>query len=115
MTMVDRRELLKTALTVAAANLPGVQLATAASAAPPLAGTGAPKPFDYAWIKGQARGAASGAYQPSKDLVPPAMTKLNYDQYNSLRFRNERSLWLDAGTAFRVQFFHAGRGFAPRR
>lgn len=114
--MVDRRELLKTALTVAAGNLPLMQLASAASnAAPALTGTGAPKPFDYAWLKGQARGAASGAYQLGKDLVPPAMSKLNYDQYNSLRFRNERSLWADAGTSFRIQFFHAGRGFAPRR
>ena len=43
------------------------------------------------------------------------MTKLGYDQYNSLRFRTERSLWADAGTAFRLSFFHVGRGFAARR
>ena len=33
-------------------------------------------------------------------------------QYQSLRFRTDHSLWGDAGLAFRLQFFHVGRGFA---
>ncbi len=40
------------------------------------------------------------------------MAKLGYDQYQSLRFRTDHSLWGDAGLAFRLQFFHVGRGFS---
>jgi periplasmic glucans biosynthesis protein len=111
--MVRRREILKAAMALAAAQLPLSESRAAANQA--TSGTGAPKPFDYAWLKGQARYLASVPYAASKDGVPVAMTKLGYDQYNNLRFRNEHSLWGDAGTAFRLQFFHAGRGFAPRR
>ena len=39
------------------------------------------------------------------------MAKLSYDQYQSLRFRTDHALWGDAGLAFRLQFFHVGRGF----
>ena len=39
------------------------------------------------------------------------MAKLGYDQYQSLRFRSDHSLWGDAGLAFRLQFFHVGRSF----
>ena len=40
------------------------------------------------------------------------MANLSYDQYQSLRFRSDHSLWGDAGLPFRLQFFHVGRGFA---
>ncbi len=69
------------------------------------------QPFDYAWLKGQAHWLASNAYQPSKDVLPPAMAKLGYDQYQSIRFRSDHALWGDAGLAFRLQFFHVGRNF----
>ena len=39
------------------------------------------------------------------------MAKLGYDQYQSIRFRTDHSLWGDAGLAFRLQFFHVGRTF----
>src|SRR5450631_3961010 len=89
--MVRRRAILKSAMAPAAAQ-PG-------------------QPFDYAWLKGQARKLAGNLYQVSQDTVPPAMTKLSYDQYQSLRFRTDRSLWGDSGLAFRLQFFHVGRTF----
>jgi periplasmic glucans biosynthesis protein len=112
--MLRRRELLKSAVVLAAGQLSGAKVLRAATPAP-VTGSGQPKAFDYAWLKGQARYLASVPYVPAKDAVPGAMTKLGYDQYNSLRFRAERSLWADAGTAFRLSFFHVGRGFAPRR
>ena len=122
--MVRRREILKTAIALAAGQLAGADLAGAA--APPGApaaqpansrsaaatGSGPAKPFDYAWLKGQARFLAANAYQTSKDVLPAAMAALSYDQYQSLRFRSDHSLWGDAGLPFRLQFFHVGRGFA---
>src|SRR5258708_1914615 len=112
--MLRRRELLKGAVVLATGQLSGANLLQAATPSA-VTGTGQPKPFDYAWLKGQARYLASVPYAAAKDAVPAAMTKLGYDQYNSLRFRTERSLWADAGTAFRLSFFHVGRGFAARR
>ncbi|HWX78935.1 MAG TPA: glucan biosynthesis protein D [Steroidobacteraceae bacterium] len=107
--MVRRREILKAAVVLAAGQMSYSEAARAASGA---AGTGPAKAFDYAWLKGQARFLASNAFQPSKDVLPPAMAKLGYDQYQSLRFRTDRSLWGGAGLEFRLQFFHVGRGFA---
>ena len=40
------------------------------------------------------------------------MATLGYDQYQSLRFKPDHSLWGDSGTEFRLAFFHVGRGFS---
>ncbi len=123
--MVRRREILKTAMVLAAGQLSYAELAQAAAAAPAAAapatagpvstaaaGNGPAKAFDYAWLKGQARFLAGNPFQTSKDILPATMGALSYDQYQSLRFRSDRSLWGDAGLSFRLQFFHVGRGFA---
>ncbi len=107
--MVRRREILKAAVVLAAGQLSYPAAAAATSGA---TGTGPAKAFDYAWLKGQARFLASNAFQPSKDVLPPLMAKLSYDQYQSLRFRTDHSLWGGTGLEFRLQFFHVGRGFA---
>ena len=114
--MIRRRNILKSALALAAGQVThsGLSLAATASSATPAAaatGNGAAQPFDFAWLKGQAHFLASNVYQESKDTVPPVMSKLGYDQYQSIRFRGDHSLWGDAGTAFRLQFFHVGRTF----
>jgi glucans biosynthesis protein len=117
--MVRRREKLKTALVLATGQLSCGPLAGAAPAptpttpaSPAATGTGPAKAFDYAWLKGQARFLANNSFQASKDILPPTIGILSYDQYQSLRFRSDRSLWGDAGLSFRLQFFHVGRGFA---
>jgi glucans biosynthesis protein len=105
--MVRRRAILKTAVVLAAGPwaYPEIVSAAPSAAAPPS------QPFDYAWLKGQARKLAGNAYQVSQDTLPPAMAKLSYDQYQSLRFRTDHALWANAGLAFRLQFFHVGRNF----
>src|SRR5260370_35650217 len=105
--MVRRRAILKSAVALAAGQWvrPEFIAAAPAASAPPS------QPFDYAWLKGQARKLAGNAYQPSQDPLPPAMAKLGYDQYQSLRFRTDHALWANAGLAFRLQFFHVGRSF----
>jgi periplasmic glucans biosynthesis protein len=104
---VRRRLILKSAVALAAGQWAYQPFAAgaASAAAPPS------QPFDYAWLKGQAHKLASNAYQPSQDTLPPAMAKLSYDQYQSLRFRTDHALWANAGLPFRLQFFHAGRNF----
>jgi len=102
--MIRRRTILKSAVALAAT--PWVHPRTARAAPAPA------QPFDYAWLKGQARQLAGSAFQPSHDTLPPAMAKLSYDQYQSLRFRTDHALWGDLGLDFRLQFFHVGRGFS---
>src|ERR1700722_9039528 len=120
---VRRRAILKSAVALAAgqwaysdfaaaAPPSQAQAPAAAPAAAPSPGGAAPsQPFDYAWLKGQARKLAGNAYQASQDTLPPAMAKLSYDQYQSLRFRTDHALWGSSGLAFRLQFFHVGRSF----
>jgi glucans biosynthesis protein len=122
--MVRRREILRSAIVLAAGQLAGAELVDAAAPAKTLApqpaapqsaaatGLGTAKPFDYAWLKGQARYLAGNVYQTSRDVLPASMAALSYDQFQSLRFRSDHSLWGDAGLPFRVQFFHVGRSFA---
>jgi periplasmic glucans biosynthesis protein len=114
--MIARRSILKSALALAAgqvayADLSNAAPPSAAGTATVAAGNGPPQPFDFAWLKGQAHYLASNVYQDSKDALPPSMAKLGYDQYQSIRFRGDHSLWGDAGLAFRLQFFHVGRTF----
>jgi glucans biosynthesis protein len=111
--LVRRRAILKSAAVLAAAGWAADAAGPAAMAA---AGGPAPamppsQPFDYAWLKGQARKLAGAAYQASQDALPPVMAKLGYDQYQSLRFRTDHALWGNLGLAFRLQFFHVGRSF----
>jgi periplasmic glucans biosynthesis protein len=110
--MVRRRAILKSAMVLAAGQWAFSEFASAAPTASTPPATVAPtQPFDYAWLKGQARKLAGTAYQASQDTLPPAMAKLSYDQYQSLRFRTDHALWAGAGLAFRLQFFHVGRTF----
>jgi glucans biosynthesis protein len=112
--MTARRALLKTALALATGQLAYGEFSRAAplAAGAKAAAAGAQsQPFDFAWLKGQAHWLASNLYQTSRDTLPPAMTKLSYDQYQSIRFRSSHALWADLGLAFRLQFFQVGRSF----
>lgn len=107
--MIRRRVILGSALGLAAGQMAKGNFSRAAQS---LLTSPPPKSFDFAWLKGQARWLANNAYQPAKDAVPPALARLSYDAYQSLRFRTEHSLWAHAGLAFRLQFFHVGRSFS---
>jgi len=65
-------------------------------------------PFSYAWLKGKARSLAAQPYTPPAEHDQPALTKLSWDQYQSIGFRPEHALWADAALNFRIQFFHLG-------
>ena len=111
---VRRREILKSAVVLAAGRWAYPELAVGAppaAGAAPAAAASPSQPFDYAWLKGQARRLGGNTFQPSQDALPPPMAKLGYDQFQSLRFRTDHALWANAGLAFRLQFFHVGRSF----
>ena len=72
---------------------------------------GEPQPFDYAWLKGRARALAAAPYQPPPDTLPAALAGLDYDQYQSIRFRPDHALWGEEKRRFRVQLYQPGRSF----
>ncbi|MEW6098928.1 MAG: glucan biosynthesis protein D [Pseudomonadota bacterium] len=74
----------------------------------PLVPLGKAQPFDYAWLKGHARALAGRAYQPARNSVPKAIEALDWDQYQSIRFRQDHALWRDEKLRFQAQFFHLG-------
>ena len=65
-------------------------------------------PFDYARLKGLARTRAAQPYVASAKRLPPAIAGLDWDHWQAIRFRDERSLWVDEGLRFQVRFAHPG-------
>lgn len=59
-------------------------------------------------VVGQARAVAASPFAPNEIPFPDVLRKLNYDTYRDITFRQQRSLWHDSETLFRVQFFHPG-------
>jgi len=92
-----RRDFLQSALVFSALSTAG--LATGADA------------FNFATLKGRARALAGAAYAPPEKLAPQFLRELTYDQYQSIGFRHDHALWAQTQSAFRLEFFHCGRGF----
>ncbi len=68
--------------------------------------------FDYAWLKGHARAIASKPYDATSQTPAPAsLTALNWDEYQSIKFRPDHALWANDNLPFRVQFFHLGLNY----
>ena len=63
-------------------------------------------PFDYARLKGIAHALADAPYQPPTEKLPPAVERLDWDHWQAIRFRDDRSLWVGDGLRFQVRFFH---------
>jgi glucans biosynthesis protein len=92
-----RRDFLQTAVMLAA--LSRADLASSAGG------------FNYAALKGRARALAATAYRPPEKLAPQFLRDLTYDQYQAIGFRHDHALWAQSQSAFRLEFFHCGRGF----
>jgi periplasmic glucans biosynthesis protein len=106
--MTDRRQFLQgtaAALSVAAplSLLAGSDVASARNPPPTPR-----QPFDYAHLKGMARTLAGAPYQAPTVKLPPPIEKLDWDHWQAIRFRDDRSLWAGEGLRFQVRFFHLG-------
>src|SRR5271154_752852 len=62
--------------------------------------------LDYIAKKAEAR-AHKPFHSPRADL-PDFLSKLTYDDYRQIEFREEKALWRQEGLPFRVEFFHLG-------
>ncbi|GGH32816.1 glucans biosynthesis protein [Cribrihabitans marinus] len=74
--------------------------------------TGIGMPFDPGMVVAEARDLASRPYAP-RPTIPQAWRDLTYEQYRSIRFRPERTLWNGTDAPFNVDFFPPGLYF-PR-
>lgn len=106
---MNRRDLLKSTAALAAAGMPGAAsfLSSAAYAAEvkPL---GKPQPFDFASLKGHARAMAGQPWQKPSNVLPKPIAALDWDKWQSIRFKDEHSLWKDQDLNFQARFFHLG-------
>ena len=86
-------------------------LLSAAARAAEMAPLGKPERFDYARLKGDARALAAAPYQPATAKLPDPVAALDWDQYQSIRFKPDHALWADAGLRTRIELFHLGLYF----
>src|SRR5689334_25088838 len=91
----------RTLLCAAAAAAVGSSISPAAHAAG-LKPLGRPRAFSYAALKGRARALAAAPYKPDQTALPAAISALDYDQYQSIRFKPDHALWADDKLRFRV-------------
>jgi periplasmic glucans biosynthesis protein len=108
--MLRRRFLSSGAAVLTAASADWL-LARAAPAGPPAVidpREQSPMPFDYARLKGTARTRAAQPYTTLAHRLPPAVAALDWDHWEAIRFRDERSLWASEGLRFQVRFAHLG-------
>jgi glucans biosynthesis protein len=67
--------------------------------------------FDFAWLKGAASNLASRPYEPHGRELPQDVAALDWDQYQSIKFKPAHALWNDRKLQFRISLFHLGLFF----
>jgi glucans biosynthesis protein len=66
------------------------------------------RPFSPEWLREEARRLSREPYQPPDEELPDWVAGLDWEGYQSIRFRPERALWGRDNLPFRVQMFHLG-------
>jgi glucans biosynthesis protein len=72
---------------------------------------GPPQAFDFEWLRGTARRLAQQPYEEPEIRHSELLDRIDFDAYQKIRPRPERSLWQNGGAAFPAQLFHLGRFF----
>jgi glucans biosynthesis protein len=106
-----RRDLFNSVAALTTASWPWSELLAAAGTGTSPQFLGESEPFDYAALKGRARALADAPYRPPAVVSSPEIEKLQWDQYQSIRFRDDHSLWAGGRLPFQVRFFHLGLSF----
>jgi glucans biosynthesis protein len=104
---MSRRRFLRSStalLTVACADWPWAPAQAPARTPQPPPST----PFDYARLKGMARTRATQPYPAATARLPAPIAALDWDHWQAIRFRDDRSPWAGEGLRFQVRFAHLG-------
>ncbi|MGH8258483.1 MAG: glucan biosynthesis protein, partial [Steroidobacteraceae bacterium] len=113
---MSRRRVLQGGVAALSAAALGGWLPRWAEAAAKHAGTkhggmkhlGTSQPFDYAQLKGKARTLASRPYRPYTGKLPRAVTALDWDHWEAIRYRPDHNVWAGEGLRYEVGFMHLG-------
>ena len=81
----------------------------AAMANLPAAETGIP--FDAAWLRAEAKRVSTLPYEAPPSKLPDWIDGLDYDAYQSIKFRKEKSLWHGGEHKLEARLFHLGLFF----
>lgn len=71
-------------------------------------------PFDFTDVEGIAKTLSTYTYTADTGGLPEYLSHLDYDQYRDIRYKREKSLWLEEKLPFQLQFFHRGFLFKDR-
>lgn len=101
--MSTHRALFRRLVTIAAC---GVLLA-----ATPSTAQGPGIAFSREWLQGEAKRLAALPYEAPSARLPDWLENLDYDGYQSIRFRPDKSLWRGKKHNLEARFFHLGLFF----
>jgi periplasmic glucans biosynthesis protein len=65
-------------------------------------------PFSYQILKVRAKRLAGSPYQPPSEQLPSVLADISWDQWEAIRFRDERALWAKENLRFQIKLFHLG-------
>lgn len=65
-------------------------------------------PFGFNDVAKIASALAAKPYRKPQQNIPNFLLKLNYNQYQDIRYKPDKALWRRAHLPFRVEFFHPG-------
>lgn len=106
---MTRRELLERILALAAWAVVAPTGLRVAAASAGLGDEG--RPFSREWLQEEARRLSLAPFEKPVDALPPWVADLDWDGYQSIRFRPEHSLWAPENLPFQVRLFHLGLFF----
>ena len=90
----------------ALANFPEFAVAVSGEAGVNL---GPPAPFSFAGLQADAEALAKAPYQKAVVPSPEILDQIDYDQFQRIHYRPEKSLKLDRDGRMPVQLFHLGK------
>ncbi len=64
--------------------------------------------FSFDTVRQRARELSQKPFEPETPKIPDFLKGLNYDQYQSIRYRPEQAPWFRENLPFTLQFFHPG-------
>ncbi len=109
-TSIDRRTVLQYSGSFALlAGLTGAPVHAAAAAGLSGSELGAAEAFSFDTLQARAKALAAKAFQKPVVPAPEILDAIDYDQYQKIRYRPDKSLKLEPSGAMPIQLFHLGK------
>ncbi len=108
--MLNRRQFLTSFAALSTLSLFELEIFRAAPAAENMA-FGEEIPFSFDDLQAQAKALAAGPYQSPVIKSQDVLETIDYDAYQKIRYRTDKTLWTDGSSPYAAQLFHLGRYF----